>query len=189
MIRILKSRLFTFILGLVIASSISGIVYALNATSVDYKNNKNVSEAIDDLYNMASTYKNLSIPTTVSANNLLDGETAYDNLGNLITGSLSLDNSNTLRLINGTNTINVEEGKKYIIVLTITSYNNAEQNFKPSIVSGCTINTTVGQIGATFDVLASYANAYVVTATSNKITIQGNTLDYRWNFISYYEIG
>ena len=38
-----------------------------------------------------STYKNLSQSTTVEANKLLNGETAYDNLGNLITGSISTD--------------------------------------------------------------------------------------------------
>lgn len=36
-----------------------------------------------------STYKNLSTNTTVSANNLLKGYTAYDNNGNLITGNIS----------------------------------------------------------------------------------------------------
>ena len=34
-----------------------------------------------------SSYKNLSTTTTVTANKLLSGETAYDNLGNLITGN------------------------------------------------------------------------------------------------------
>ena len=38
-----------------------------------------------------STYKELSTATTVAANKLLNGETAYDNFGNLITGNLSTD--------------------------------------------------------------------------------------------------
>ena len=36
-----------------------------------------------------STYKELSTATTVTANDLLNGITAYDNLGNLITGNIS----------------------------------------------------------------------------------------------------
>ena len=38
-----------------------------------------------------STYKELSTATTVTANDLLNGITAYDNLGNLITGSINTD--------------------------------------------------------------------------------------------------
>ena len=36
-----------------------------------------------------SSYKELTTTTTVAANKLLNGETAYDNLGNLITGTIS----------------------------------------------------------------------------------------------------
>ena len=38
-----------------------------------------------------STYKNLTTATTVTENDLLNGKTAYDNLGNLITGNISTD--------------------------------------------------------------------------------------------------
>ena len=36
-------------------------------------------------------YKELTTTTTVTANTLLSGKTAYDNLGNLITGNISTD--------------------------------------------------------------------------------------------------
>ena len=83
-----KEVIISFIIGVILASSIA--VYAsINASEVDYKNNQKVSDALDDLYNKVSTYKNLSTTTTVSPNSLLNGYTAYDNSGNLITGSIS----------------------------------------------------------------------------------------------------
>ena len=52
--KIFKNPIFTFVLGLVMMASISYCVYALNATSIDYKNDKNVSQALDDLYGIAN---------------------------------------------------------------------------------------------------------------------------------------
>ena len=90
-----------------------------------------------------------------------------------------------LKLIRRTNTINTKIGKKYIIFISVTSYTS--QSYKPSIVSGCTIDATIGQIGNTYNDLTAYANVYLVTATSNTITIKGNLADSGWNFIGYYE--
>ena len=127
-----KSNIFSFLLGAVIFSGITGVTaYTILASDVGFtpKNNSwkvdNLSDAIDDLYAKAkptytgtttftpttsnqviatgnkiltsditinaipSTYKNLTTTTTATANDLLSGKTAYDNLGNLITGNLS----------------------------------------------------------------------------------------------------
>ncbi len=47
--KILKSRIFMFIFGLVIASCIAGTVYAINASEITYKETT-VDAALDDLY-------------------------------------------------------------------------------------------------------------------------------------------
>ena len=136
-----KSNIFSFLLGAVIFSGITGVTaYTILASDVGFtpKNNSwkvdNLSDAIDDLYAKAkptytgtttftpttsnqviatgnkiltsditinaipSTYKNLTTTTTATANDLLSGKTAYDNLGNLITGNYN--NNITFTLLN-----------------------------------------------------------------------------------------
>ena len=47
--RILKSRIFVFVLGLIVMAGISYGVYAINASEITYKES-NVEDAIEDLY-------------------------------------------------------------------------------------------------------------------------------------------
>ena len=87
--KVFKNPIFTFVLGIILTSTI--IVFADNilASSITYKENSTVEEAIDDLYTKATTYKNLSTTTNALSGDLLLNKTAYDNNGNLITGSIS----------------------------------------------------------------------------------------------------
>ena len=81
-----------FILGATVAG---GIVYAAtSASEVTYSTSKNaeiknVEQALNDLYAKSTTYKKLDTITTANASDILNGKTAYNNLGNLITGNLS----------------------------------------------------------------------------------------------------
>ncbi len=87
---------YKLIIGIVIgAILISGIsVYATGqylASQVTY-NNTNVASALDELYTKLSKYKNLNQTTTSTASDIVSGKTAYDNLGNLITGTAVIGN-------------------------------------------------------------------------------------------------
>ena len=86
-----KEFIIGIITGIVLASSVIVFAVAINASQIDYKNNAKVSDALDDLYTKINTYKNLSQTTTATANDILNGKTAYDNSGNLITGNFSND--------------------------------------------------------------------------------------------------
>ncbi len=99
----------------------------------------------------------------------------------MINGNVSFYNTNTLKLIKDKTTLSAEGGKKYLIIISLTSYNHSTQQYKPSIISGCNIEKTSGQIRNVFDVIASY----IVTATSNTITIKGNGAYAIRHFFSY----
>lgn len=102
--KIIKNPIFTFILGSLI---FSGVTYAatISANNVSYDNINsglkdsnnnivnNVQDAIDALYNKANEgiptyYKDLSTPVSVTANDLLNGKTAYNNDGTIVTGNI-----------------------------------------------------------------------------------------------------
>lgn len=91
-----KSNIFSFLLGAIIFGSVVGVsAYSIFATDIEYTpkditwNVDNVESALDDLYIKAKTYKKLDTQTTANSNYILDGYTAYDNNGNLITGNMS----------------------------------------------------------------------------------------------------
>ena len=86
--KIIKNNLLGFILGIVLTSGIAVCASEIFASSIKYKDT-NVESAIDELYTISSTYKNLSSNTTVDSSNLLSGVTAYNSNGQLITGNLS----------------------------------------------------------------------------------------------------
>ena len=94
----------------------------------------------------------------------------------------------TLKLVTNGQKIEVESGKKYIVYVSVTSYQT--QNYKPSI-SGCTIDKTLGQIGGSYSNsglgMSAYANAWIVTATSDTITIGGNPST-GWTRVGYYKL-
>ena len=59
--KILRNRLFQFIITAIVFASIGVIASNINATDVEYKNNKTVSDALDELYsstggNIGETY-------------------------------------------------------------------------------------------------------------------------------------
>ena len=92
-----KSNIFSFLLGAVIFGSIGVAASTIFANDIGYTPKDttwevdNVKDAIDDLYKVSKDYVKLDEETTVSSNNLLSGVTAYDNLGNLITGNVNTD--------------------------------------------------------------------------------------------------
>ena len=106
--KVFKSRLFIFILGVIISSSITALaVIKVDSEEVIYHDDNNVKDALDDLYNsylevhsdyqtlqtnytnLQTTYNNLSNlsnSTTATAQDILFGKTAYSK-GQLVTGT------------------------------------------------------------------------------------------------------
>ena len=92
-----KGIIIGLIIGIAITSMVAVIASDLTAGSITYKpqdtnwNVNNVESALNELKTVASTYKKLDSTTTAKAVDILSGKTAYDNNGNLITGSLVTD--------------------------------------------------------------------------------------------------
>ena len=93
--KILKNPIFTFIIGLVLAGTIGVVASNISASNISY-GNTTLDRAMDDLYTKASTYKNLSTTTDVTATKLLEGIKAYSSDGTLVTGSIETFIPNSL---------------------------------------------------------------------------------------------
>ena len=149
-----------FIAGIILASGIA--VYAsVNANSIDYTNNKKVSDALNELYTTSSTYKKLDVGTTATADDILTGKTAYSSSGQLITGLKDLtptfgtptsDSYQGPVIANPSTTISLNKGK-YLLVVN-GSYANLRdfsQNYSNNDHSGtfsvtCTNNCNLEYI-------------------------------------------
>lgn len=179
-----------FIIGVILASTITVYATSYLAKDIIYKNEKNVEEALNELYIKTSeldTLKTKISQTDATENDILSGKKAYST-GGLITGTNTQFDINPQKLhqVNGVNKISTTTGNKYIISITVGSYTN--QNYVPSIASGCTIIKENDLISATYGGWVNYSKSYVVTATSNEIVFSGNAADYSWNHITYYEV-
>ena len=119
-----------FILGGLIFGTTGVIAATVLASNITYDNTNsginanNVQDAIDSLYTKANNptipanYKELSTTTTATASDIISGKTAYNNLGELITGT---SNSGCIKgSFIGTSALNSSNG--YII----------ENDFSPS---------------------------------------------------------
>ena len=109
-----------------------------------------------------SNYKELSTATTVTANKLLSGETAYDNNGNLITGNINTD------CVSGT--YNHEVNTQWNIYL----------GFSPSRYM-LTFDTGTGLNSAIYDVIS---NKIYIVRYYNDSTIEWNWLSIHNNAIT-----
>ena len=87
----MKKTILTVLISLTVG--ITGTVIASNylASEIVY-NDTTVENALNELYTVHETYKNLTTDTTVASDKLLDGITAYNKNGELITGSLNVNN-------------------------------------------------------------------------------------------------
>lgn len=94
----MKKNILCFILGMIVAGGVAGVVaYSYNAKDVGYTPNDNTwnvsstKQALDDLYVKSKNVPNLSTQTTATAADILRGKTAYNSLGNLITGTATVE--------------------------------------------------------------------------------------------------
>ena len=87
--KIFKNPILTFIIGAILFSGIAGVTaYTIAASEIEY-NGSSVESALNNLYDKATNYKKLDTQTSASTNDIVSGKTAYDNLGNLISGTYS----------------------------------------------------------------------------------------------------
>ncbi len=85
--KMFKSRIFIFVLGMIISTSIYVVADNLLASEVDYRDTK-VDQALDTLYTTATTYKNLTpLQNELTASDLLSGKKAYNSNGEVIEGT------------------------------------------------------------------------------------------------------
>ena len=100
---VLKNPIFTFILGIIISGISAYAVTQISSSNVSYTPSDNtwtnvdsVDDALDSLYTVAKTYKKLDTNTTVEANKMLNGFTAYNKNGQLVTGNISTYTGTTI---------------------------------------------------------------------------------------------
>ena len=158
----MKKNIIFMILGAIIATVLTVGVYAINASNIDYKNNKNVSEALDDLYIEANkdiiTRLNLSADKITSSTIGGDKGVKYIDL-NLNTGKY---------LIVGTEAIAMNANNQ------IASDNTQVYYAQPSTSVGtCTYlwgvgNTSIAtvQVSDVSQVLVERSALYICTLTS-----------------------
>ena len=108
-----KKVVLAFVLGVLI----SGVsVYAATnylASEIVY-NDTTVENALNELYTVHETYKNLTSDTTVTPDALLNGITAYNKNGELVTGNISTN------CVHGTRTLLASEASKDIKLADFT---------------------------------------------------------------------
>ena len=158
-----KELLIGFILGIILASSIA--VYAvINASEIDYKNGKKVSQALDDLY---SKIPSGTIPITTKGNQIDVSQYQYADTTGLYTSDE----------IQGTNvTITLPQtGNEY----------NYNFEYNPRFVFFCEKNGS--RRWFTLDSGTSWYDVRIVDDTyqyrlyeGNAINLVGNVLAFRW---------
>lgn len=165
-------RIITIIGVIIITTGIS--VYSTSlylANQVEYNKNgqAKVSDALDDLYTRASTYKNLSATTNATADDILSGKTAYNSNGQLITGTLNSTENYTYNVLNkdssstATQTLNVQVGD--VVMLSI--FYNGSTNGNTTVTGANVLNSErVNNSGGVYSTFIM-----CIEATSNIITL------------------
>ena len=127
----MKKNIFLVLLGLIVG--ITGTVIASNylASQIVY-NDTTVDQALNELYTVHETYKNLTTDTTVTPETLLNGITAYNKNGELVTGNSTNCISNTFVMQSSCTTSNgcklLDFEPSIFILYTTTSSGYSEGN-------------------------------------------------------------
>ena len=102
----MKKNILIFLLG-VLTTSIVGVTasYLYQANEISY-NDTTVENALNELYTRTEDYVELTSDTTVTPQSLLNGITAYNKNGELITGNINTDCVNGKRVWTSSDTTN-----------------------------------------------------------------------------------
>ena len=137
--KIFKSRIFFFILGLMIASTTT-YALAIASKDVSYDNTTsgaaktNVQEAIDELYVKFASFKKLNVQTTAGAGDILSGKTAYNTNGNLITGTYAIPPMTAVFQIGSNNSGSTRQQTR----INMRQYANIYKYFKITVANCAT---------------------------------------------------
>ena len=128
--KLLNNKIFTFFLGCILTGGISVFAAAINASNVDYTpsddtwQTNNVESAINDLYKIAKSYRKLDTQTTANSNHILSNFTAYNNNGELVTGTLPTYSGNTTVTPSTSSQTLSTKGKYMNSDITVSAYKN-----------------------------------------------------------------
>ena len=86
----MKKNMLLIILIIVISVTTTAIASNYLASQITY-NDTTVDQALNELYTVHESYKNLTSDTTVTPESLLNGITAYNKNGELVTGNINTD--------------------------------------------------------------------------------------------------
>ena len=97
----MKKNILIFLLG-VLTTSIVGVTasYLYQANEISY-NDTTVENALNELYTRTEDYVELTSNTTVTPQGLLNGITAYNKNGELVTGILTPNSFETMLVVDG----------------------------------------------------------------------------------------
>ena len=184
-------------------------VYAgtlIYADQVEYAPNVTVKDKIDDLYTIASTYKNLSVPTSIQSSDLLLNKKAYNSDGTLITGSIATYNGAT-NVTPSTSSQTLSTSGKYVnsditvsaipvttAHISFTSTSSAQTfdlGFRPKYISCAAIPSGSGFYGLiiyNYDYSTSYALRLISNASTSSVSDTSLTANVRTSLSTFYTI-
>ena len=150
----MKKYLLGLLTGLIITSITAYAVIKYQANEIEY-NDTTVESALNDLYTIHSTYKHLTSNTTASSSDILNGKTAYNSNGELITGSntdsnLSYEVWSSGTFTNSTDgtaitkTISVPSGVKKVRIYVSVSSTWGSKN--PTITGNIVTSSSIDRI-------------------------------------------
>ena len=142
--KFIKSRLFAFILGGVIFSSITAIALNITADQIEYDNNTTVKDKLDSLYTVQEeTVNNLSQQLAACDQNQSD----YKHIGSSYSGKNKTSSATAVNI-----TRSVSEKGTYLVYIAMSN-NDASfsSNGSRGTISGCSSKT---------DTAPSFTNMY-----------------------------
>ena len=178
--KILKSRLFFFLLGAIVTSTVAVATTRLSANSIIYIKSNNeettLDLVIDELYTKSATYKDLSTETHIQSSDLLLKKKAYDSDGNLVTGNIGTYSGDTIVTPTNTSTTLNTSGKYLNSNITVSAIGSPYYDISAStnvtasaLLSGVVAYNSSGQQVA--GNISTYNGSTTVTPTTSEQTL------------------
>ena len=208
----MKKTIFGIFIGIILTLGVVAIATNINASEVDYKNDKKVSDALDDLYQASNTCIRLTTATDFVAEDLLTGKKAYNSNGELITGTSTKEyteseyqeygntryeagrnsvKQGTFTSISGDNTINLGFTPKKMIVyrdgmsvaaIYDESYSTTNYIFYNSNKTLGLATIGTGRWGSTINGTGGTTASYYYKTIGNNVSFHTDTAGNVWTY-------